>query len=328
MIHTLKHFATAACLFFFIFSGCQEDPVSLPPKACLLADKNYPLENEAVTFTDCSEDAFRIEIDFGDGTFAKSAPVQHSYSEEGTYFATLTAWSEYGDIKSESRQKIMVGADTTVTPTNTKPTACFTPSTSMAEVGNDILFLNCSLNASSFSWNFGDGTSSTAQNPTHAFTGSGTFHITLTVTNVFGSDDTTISVIVGTRVLANVILNNFSPTNPSGNAWDDLGFPIPGIPVEPDVYVELSSTSGSSLETDIKNNLATTALPVNWDVSAENLTLTNENWTVIIYDNEGFFQSPEEMFRWNNVNLGTLGGNGVITLSSGSYSVVLQYSIK
>ncbi len=40
----------------------------------------------------------------------------------------------------------------------------------------------------SWSWNFGDGGTSTAQNPSHAYTTAGTYNVTLTATNACGSD--------------------------------------------------------------------------------------------------------------------------------------------
>jgi PKD repeat protein len=40
----------------------------------------------------------------------------------------------------------------------------------------------------SWSWNFGDGGSSTAQNPSHVYAAAGTYNVTLTATNACGSD--------------------------------------------------------------------------------------------------------------------------------------------
>ncbi|HEB88807.1 MAG TPA: PKD domain-containing protein, partial [Deltaproteobacteria bacterium] len=44
----------------------------------------------------------------------------------------------------------------------------------------------------SWMWDFGDGTTSTAQNPAHTYTSIGAYTVTFTATNAFGSD--TISI--------------------------------------------------------------------------------------------------------------------------------------
>ncbi len=49
-------------------------------------------------------------------------------------------------------------------------------------------FTDLSQAASSWAWQFGDGGTSTAKNPTHQYTSMGTFTVTLTATNQFGSD--------------------------------------------------------------------------------------------------------------------------------------------
>jgi vibriolysin len=51
-----------------------------------------------------------------------------------------------------------------------------------------VRFTDESQAAATWSWDFGDGGTSTLQNPTHTFTTMGNFTITLTVTNEFGSD--------------------------------------------------------------------------------------------------------------------------------------------
>ena len=71
----------------------------------------------------------------------------------------------------------------------------FTASTTNALVGQPINFTNLSMNADSFVWDFGDGTTSNAVNPTHVYTTSGTYTVQLIGTySVFGVSDTTTKV--------------------------------------------------------------------------------------------------------------------------------------
>ncbi|HEV7780670.1 MAG TPA: PKD domain-containing protein [Chitinophagaceae bacterium] len=49
-------------------------------------------------------------------------------------------------------------------------------------------FLNTSTNATSYLWDFGDGSTSTQSNPTHAYTLAGTYLLQLTATGPTGSE--------------------------------------------------------------------------------------------------------------------------------------------
>ena len=51
----------------------------------------------------------------------------------------------------------------------------------MVATNEVVSFTSGSIGASSYSWNFGDGTSSSLQNPTHAFAQPGNYTVTLTV---------------------------------------------------------------------------------------------------------------------------------------------------
>ena len=54
-----------------------------------------------------------------------------------------------------------------------------------------VSFTDASTGATSWSWTFGDGATSTAQNPSHTYSAAGTYTVSLTVTNAFGSDTMT-----------------------------------------------------------------------------------------------------------------------------------------
>lgn len=52
----------------------------------------------------------------------------------------------------------------------------------------NIAFLNTSTNATSYFWDFGDGTTSTSSNPTHTYNFDGTYLLKLRVTGASGTD--------------------------------------------------------------------------------------------------------------------------------------------
>lgn len=80
------------------------------------------------------------------------------------------------------------------------PTSAFSMDTSNCPL---ILFSDNSTDATSWSWNFGDGTTGNGQSPVHSYTnsGGGTYTVTLTVSNICGTDSSSqtleISCLVG-----------------------------------------------------------------------------------------------------------------------------------
>ncbi len=70
--------------------------------------------------------------------------------------------------------------------------ADFVVDTNSTCVGSSISFTDSSAgNAISWNWDFGDGTTSNLQNPTHTYTASGTYDVSLTATASGGSDSET-----------------------------------------------------------------------------------------------------------------------------------------
>jgi PKD repeat protein len=103
------------------------------------------------------------------------------------------------------------------------PVAAFSFNT----VGGNTTFTNTSLNATGYFWSFGDGVTSTLQNPTHLYTSSGSFNVELIVTNACGDADTLIQVVG----IAGLNDQNVSTTysvypNPTKNTIFVAGLPL------------------------------------------------------------------------------------------------------
>ncbi|MCX6284677.1 MAG: PKD domain-containing protein [Bacteroidetes bacterium] len=88
-----------------------------------------------------------------------------------------------------------------------KPVAGFTQVIS----GLTVTFTNTSTGADSYSWNFGDGQTSTAASPVHTYAADGIYTIVLTATNTNGSTTATSVAFVSTTPLTDAILQ--------GAAW-------------------------------------------------------------------------------------------------------------
>lgn len=61
--------------------------------------------------------------------------------------------------------------------------AAFIASNTTVPTGGSVNFTNTSTGGTTYSWNFGDSNTSTVQNPSHVYTTTGTYTVTLTVTN-------------------------------------------------------------------------------------------------------------------------------------------------
>lgn len=109
-----------------------------------------------------------------------------TYSNPGTYSVTLTVSNGPGSSNTKTVTNYI-----TVKPS---PTVNFTASPLAACPGTTVQFTNTSaLNATgngTFLWNFGDGQTSSLENPTHYFGTPGYYNITLQVTNSAGCTKT------------------------------------------------------------------------------------------------------------------------------------------
>jgi uncharacterized protein (TIGR02145 family) len=136
----------------------------------------------SVQFTDESlNDPANWSWNFGDGSSSTQENPSHTYTSSGTFTVTLNV-SNAGGSDSETKTAYI-----TVNPLT--PVTDFSATPRVLTVGSSVQFTDESSNVpTSWSWNFGDGSSSTQKNPSHTYGTSGTFTVTLNATNSAGSD--------------------------------------------------------------------------------------------------------------------------------------------
>ncbi|NLF43565.1 MAG: PKD domain-containing protein, partial [Bacteroidales bacterium] len=113
--------------------------------------------------------------DFGDGNTSNEQNPQHTYSLPGSYMVSLTAIASTTCQKGITKEVIVKAV----------PVAYFETSTACINVPyqfNDLSTAPEGLEIVAWDWSFGDGNTSTIQNPMHTFSNSGTANIELNIT--------------------------------------------------------------------------------------------------------------------------------------------------
>ncbi len=165
-----------------------------PPRADFRADPRNGDAPLTVIFTDRSTDSDGKVVahswDFGDGDGSTEAHPIHTYVTPGEFVATLVVTDDRGTTSAPQRAVIIV-EDGSGSQENRPPKADFRADPHRGLPPLIVTFTNRSLDPDgevvAFSWDFGDGTGSTAENPTHTYTSAGEFTVTLMVTDDQGT---------------------------------------------------------------------------------------------------------------------------------------------
>ncbi len=160
-------------------------PAFAPTSVCM---------NGLASFTDLSTSFAGDPIiswnwDLGDGNSSTNQNPTHIYTTAGILNVVLTVSTAYCSA-----------SDTISLTVETAPVAGFTPDKTSGCSPLGVNFTNSSsANSVSYSWNFGDGNTSTATNPTHIFNNNfgfdTTYVVTLIAQTTFGCADTIIQAI-------------------------------------------------------------------------------------------------------------------------------------
>jgi len=216
-------------------------PPVVPPVAEFVGTPTTGTAPLVVDFTDQSLNTpSSWSWTFGDGDSTAVQNPRHTYSAPGTYTVALTATNSSG---SNTKTKVTY---ITVSAAPLPPMAEFVGSPTSGVLLLLVTFTDQSANSpTSWSWTFGDGRTSTTQNPTHTYSAEGTYTVVLTATNAVGSDTRTrVDYVSVTRdnttplfVLAQNQPNPFGPTTqisfsiPRGGGVSVKVFSLEGKPV-------------------------------------------------------------------------------------------------
>jgi PKD repeat protein len=136
-----------------------------------------PLE---VSFVNTSQDATEYVWYFGDGETSTAVSPTHTYTAGGVYTVSLCALNPGGSAWVTHTNYITV---------HPAPLASFTSAQRIGVGPLTVTFTNTSQDATTFLWNYGDGTSSTttAMSHTHIYTMPGVYTVPLTASSIHGA---------------------------------------------------------------------------------------------------------------------------------------------
>jgi len=151
-------------------------------EASFNANQSSGLAPLAVQFTDTSTDQpGSWSWNFGDGSSSSLQNPVHVYTTAGVYTVNLSATNGYnGWINSPSKSITVY----------TIPTVIFTANPLTGTAGTSVLFADQSTGypaPTSWYWDFGDGFTSTYQNPSHQYAGPGSYTVSHSATNSQGT---------------------------------------------------------------------------------------------------------------------------------------------
>ena len=215
---------------------------------------------ETIQFTNTSQNADSCLwiLTGSDVTVTNQLNPNATYPTQGTYPVTLIAYSQYGNDTISFPNYVTV---------NASPIAGFNCGNTNLQLPNAIaLFTNTSQNATSCIWNFGDGSNSTDQNPYHIYSATGTYTVTLIVSNGLCPSDTLIMNDYITVLNASGLMESQND-KPSIIANNNLITLINGNQVLSDAKLSITDELGRTIYSKQFD-----FLPENYEFSVENIT--------------------------------------------------------
>ncbi|MEI7504723.1 MAG: PKD domain-containing protein, partial [Paludibacter sp.] len=206
---TVKLFATTNY-------GCLDSAIKTldvrahPVTSFTINDTDQCLSGNNFSFSNTSSNYTIQSWKFGDaGTSALTSP-SHSYLGMGSFVTKLVTRNSYNCSDSLSKRVYV----------RPHPTTSFSINDSdQCLSGNNVVFTNASLGASSYVWKFGDASSSALTSPSHKFLSNGIFAVKLISTNVYTCKDSAIkSVYIRALPVVNIMVND-SDQCLSGNSF-------------------------------------------------------------------------------------------------------------
>ncbi|MNJ90733.1 Protease 1 precursor [compost metagenome] len=213
------------------------------PEADFTTVNSCPNNQVTVAFTDASTSSATINYwfyDFGGQGSAAMANVNQQFASGGSYTVTHIVRTTNNCSDTIIRQVVI----------DPLPDAGFYyNSNGGMNIGAVFNFIDTSDYAVNYSWNFGDGSTSSSANPTHTYYSNGNYYIILEVTNALGCTDSAVRFIAINTVTTEI--NTLIPTiiSPNGDGSNDV-WKLEFLQLAyPNVHVEIYNEWGQTIFT-------------------------------------------------------------------------------
>lgn len=236
-----------------------------------------PVQGLTVQFSDLSlEDPTSWSWDFGENEKTLQNPV-HSYQQPGTYNVTLTATNAMGSQPITKSVPVVVSE-----PVRPEANFSYQPTESNK---TQIEFTDTSSNCpSSWLWSFGDGTTSTEQNPVHQYSTGGIYSVRLTVTNANG--DATVSKTISVITPGTTPPTSGTVTPSTAQVGKMVEFTVTGTGFKPNVRIRIVHNSFRGVVSKFKSFSSSRIVfsyafdP--WFVGVNSITISNPDGSSVV----------------------------------------------
>lgn len=176
----------------FVNDGCSFDTATVQiqvapsPSVDFVFAPDSVCINETFVFTNLSQNLAGVSWDFGDGNSSTLTNPSHAYPQSGTYAVTMTGTSTTNGCTATITKPVLVSVNPEPDFVATPISGCIPLTVSFNQTGANVTYQ---------SWDFGDGNSSIANDPSHTYTQAGTFAVELLVENANGCRDSLTQII-------------------------------------------------------------------------------------------------------------------------------------
>ena len=236
----LTHFVLLIAIFFcgfipaYTYAATSDDAgsgfivVTNPPSADFFTNTKSGTAPLLVSFSDRSSGSIPLDYfwEFGDGSTSTEPNPSHTYPGNGEYTVSLTVTNKYGTDKKTVPAFISVGRT---------PAASFQAVPTQGTIPLTVTFSDTSgAGVTTWHWDFGDGITSSLQNPTHTYTKTGIYPVSLDTTNRYGDRHLTKPGLINAGTIPNteffaemrtgdptltVKFHDYTSGNPSAWLW-------------------------------------------------------------------------------------------------------------